>query len=44
MRTATDLEVIEGRIPDDIDGIYLRNTENQLHHHLAATTLLMVTA
>ena len=32
--TATDLEVIEGRIPDDIDGIYLRNTENQLHQPL----------
>lgn len=27
---ATDLEVI-GRIPEDIDGIYLRNTENQIH-------------
>jgi carotenoid cleavage dioxygenase len=32
--TATDLNVIEGRIPDDIDGIYLRNTENQLHQPL----------
>ena len=32
--TATDLEVIEGRIPDDIDGVYLRNTENQLHQPL----------
>jgi carotenoid cleavage dioxygenase len=32
--TATDLDVIEGRIPDDIDGIYLRNTENQLHQPL----------
>lgn len=28
---AFDLEVIEGRIPDDIDGVYLRNTENQVH-------------
>lgn len=25
---AFDLEVIEGRIPDDIDGVYVRNTEN----------------
>jgi carotenoid cleavage dioxygenase len=32
--TATDLDVIEGRIPDDIDGVYLRNTENQLHQPL----------
>lgn len=32
--TATDLDVIEGRIPNDIDGIYLRNTENQLHQPL----------
>lgn len=31
---ATDLEVIEGTIPTDIDGIYLRNTENQLHQPL----------
>ena len=31
---ATDLEVIEGAIPDDIDGIYLRNTENQIHQPL----------
>lgn len=28
---ATDLEVLEGVIPDDIDGLYLRNTENQVH-------------
>ena len=27
---AFDLEVVEGRIPDDLDGIYLRNTENPL--------------
>ncbi len=27
---ATDLEVI-GAIPDDIDGVYVRNTENQIH-------------
>lgn len=25
---AFDLDVIEGRIPDDIDGVYVRNTEN----------------
>src|SRR5476651_151218 len=31
---ATDLETIEGRIPSDIDGIYLRNTENQIHQPL----------
>lgn len=28
---AFDLEVIEGEIPHDIDGIYLRNTENPVH-------------
>lgn len=32
--TAIDLEVIEGAIPTDIDGVYLRNTENQLHQPL----------
>ena len=32
--TAHELIVIEGRIPTDIDGIYLRNTENQLHQPL----------
>ena len=32
--TATGLEVIEGAIPTDIDGVYLRNTENQLHQPL----------
>jgi carotenoid cleavage dioxygenase len=31
---ATDLDVIEGVIPRDIDGIYLRNTENQVHQPL----------
>jgi carotenoid cleavage dioxygenase-like enzyme len=31
---ATELDVIEGAIPHDIDGIYLRNTENQLHQPL----------
>jgi carotenoid cleavage dioxygenase-like enzyme len=28
---AEDLDVIEGAIPSDIDGVYLRNTQNQLH-------------
>jgi len=32
--TASDLTVLEGTIPSDIDGIYLRNTENQLHQPL----------
>jgi carotenoid cleavage dioxygenase len=31
---ATDLEVLEGAIPDDIDGIYIRNTENPVHQAL----------
>jgi carotenoid cleavage dioxygenase len=31
---ATDVAVIEGSIPDDIDGVYLRNTENQIHQPL----------
>lgn len=31
---AAELEVIEGTIPADIDGIYLRNTENQIHQPL----------
>lgn len=31
---AGDLAVVEGRIPDDIDGVYLRNTENQVHEPL----------
>jgi carotenoid cleavage dioxygenase-like enzyme len=31
---ATELEVIEGTIPADIDGVYLRNTENQVHQPL----------
>jgi carotenoid cleavage dioxygenase len=29
---ATDLDLIEGRIPVDIDGVYLRNTQNPIHH------------
>lgn len=28
---ADDLDVVQGRIPDDLDGVYLRNTENPLH-------------
>jgi carotenoid cleavage dioxygenase len=31
---ALDLEVIEGAIPADIDGVYVRNTENQVHQPL----------
>lgn len=31
---ASELEVIQGAIPTDIDGIYLRNTENQVHQPL----------
>lgn len=31
---AFDLDVIEGAIPDDIDGVYLRNTENPIHEPL----------
>jgi carotenoid cleavage dioxygenase len=31
---ADDLDVIEGAIPLDIDGVYLRNTENQIHQPL----------
>lgn len=31
---ASELDVIEGSIPDDIDGVYLRNTENQIHQPL----------
>lgn len=31
---ASDLEVIEGRIPEDINGAYIRNTENQIHQPL----------
>jgi carotenoid cleavage dioxygenase-like enzyme len=29
-----ELDVIEGAIPDDIDGVYLRNTENPVHQPL----------
>jgi carotenoid cleavage dioxygenase len=31
---AWDLDVIEGQVPPDLDGIYLRNTENQIHQPL----------
>lgn len=31
---AVDLEVIEGAIPPEIDGVYLRNTENPVHQPL----------
>ncbi len=31
---AQDLEVTWGQIPTDIDGVYLRNTENQIHQPL----------
>ena len=31
---AFELEVLEGAIPTDIDGIYLRNTENPAHQPL----------
>jgi carotenoid cleavage dioxygenase-like enzyme len=31
---AFELDVIEGAIPKDIDGVYLRNTENQIHQPL----------
>jgi carotenoid cleavage dioxygenase-like enzyme len=31
---ADQLDVIEGAIPTDIDGVYLRNTENQVHQPL----------
>jgi len=32
--TALDLEVLEGAIPADIDGVYIRNTENPVHRPL----------
>ena len=31
---ATDLDVIEGAIPTDIDGVYLRNSQNQVQQPL----------
>ena len=32
--TVDELELIEGEVPADIDGIYLRNTENPVHQPL----------
>lgn len=32
--TVDELEVIEGTIPPELDGVYLRNTENQVHQPL----------
>jgi carotenoid cleavage dioxygenase len=32
--TAHDLPVLEGTVPADLDGVYLRNTENQIHQPL----------
>jgi len=34
---AWELEVLEGAIPTDLDGIYLRNTENQVHQRSTVT-------
>ncbi|WP_456695957.1 carotenoid oxygenase family protein [Aeromicrobium sp. P5_D10] len=31
---ADDLEIVEGEIPADLDGVYLRNTENPVHPSL----------
>ena len=31
---ADDLDVIDGIIPSDLDGVYLRNTQNQIHQPL----------
>jgi hypothetical protein len=40
-----DLEVLEGAIPADLDGVYLRNTENPVHQPVwAATTRSTATA
>ncbi|TQJ08219.1 carotenoid oxygenase family protein [Lapillicoccus jejuensis] len=33
---ADDLEVVQGGVPTDLDGVYLRNTENPLHPALKA--------
>src|SRR3981189_3604985 len=33
---ADDLTVVEGQLPTDLDGVYLRNTENPLHPALKA--------
>ena len=29
-----DVEVVEGEIPADLDGLYVRNTENPLHESI----------
>ncbi len=31
-----EVEVLEGAIPDDLDGLYVRNTENPLHEAISA--------
>ncbi len=31
-----DLEVVEGAVPEDLDGLYVRNTENPLHEAISA--------
>ena len=31
---ATDMPVLSGKIPDDIDGIYLRNTQNPVYRSI----------
>ncbi|MGV0719750.1 carotenoid oxygenase family protein [Mycolicibacterium elephantis] len=33
--SADDLDVVEGEVPADLDGMYLRNTENPLHPAIA---------
>jgi len=32
--TVDDVEVVEGAIPEDLDGLYARNTENPLHESI----------
>lgn len=34
--TIPELEVVEGAIPADLDGLYVRNTENPLHEAISA--------
>ncbi|MEO8858994.1 MAG: carotenoid oxygenase family protein [Burkholderiaceae bacterium] len=31
---ATDMRVLEGKIPDDLDGVYLRNTQNPVYQSI----------
>ena len=33
--TVADVEVVEGAIPEDLDGLYVRNTENPLHEAIS---------